>query len=282
MKCLFPILLVFLACKPSSTVITSSSTKTLAIEKNLTKEITESDTPNPSGQANDSAGFLEDIEYKVGNRQIILSKYSKGTGPTFVNVHDDENTSVTAALAVIDSLGGILLQLKHTGNRNVKFQLNNKDYEFDPNRMFTDLGVDKSLDFFGNNSLEAHNEVRKFAEQIVREIKSDIIFTLHNNSENRYSVKSYLEEYRSEAADVFINPKADPDDFYFVTERLFFDALKMRGYNVVLQNNQTATDDGSLSVLASWRKIPYINIEAQHGHLTQQIEMLLTVYELFE
>lgn len=226
------------------------------------------------------ATYEEDI-FDLGSREVAVANYVKGKGLSFINLHDDENTSVLAAVSVIDSLGGQLIQLKHSGERNVEFRLNGKNYEFDPNRMFTDAGAKASLEKFGRYSKDAHSKIRSFASFIVLNITSDIIFTLHNNTDNNYSAASYLDEYKNDAADVYLHPNKDPDDFYFVTERLFFDELKSRGYNVVLQNNRTMTDDGSLSVLAGRRDIPYINIETQHGHLAEQIDMLLTVYHLF-
>lgn len=274
MKYLLIVGVILASCKPISKIPTSTD------PGNLENSDEKKDRYSPSLE-DYSYGTYEEKVFSVGSREVTFAKYEKDTGLTFINLHDDENTSVLAAVAVIDSLGGTLLQLKHTGKRNIEFRIEGGAYEFDPNRMFTDLGAENSLRRFRVSSEQAHKEVRAFAELVVAEIKSDIIFTLHNNSEDRYSARSYLEEYANDAEDVFIHPNKDPDDFYFVTERLFFDALKVRGYNVVLQNNEAATDDGSLSVLAGKRKIPYINIEAQHGHLAEQIDMLLTVYELF-
>lgn len=250
------------------------------------KEVPEVMKPRPKKTTFEPATTLTGATYEenifdVGTREVAVANYKKGKGLTFINVHDDENTSVLAAVSVIDSLGGELIQLKHSGERNVEFRFDGKAYEFDPNRMFTDDGAKATLENFGRYSSNAHKIVRSFATSIVQNITSDIIFTLHNNTNDNYSAKSYLREYKNDAADVYINPKKDPDDFYFVTERLFFDELKSRGYNVVLQNNKTVTDDGSLSVLAGWRKIPYINIETEHGHLAEQIDMIYTVYELF-
>ncbi len=37
-------------------------------------------------------------------------------------------------------------------------------------------------------------------------------------------------------------------DFFYVTEKKFFAYLAERDFNVVLQNNEKVTDDGSLSV----------------------------------
>ena len=62
------------------------------------------------------------------------------------------------------------------------------------------------------------------------------------------------------------------------------DNVRMRiaewGTFTVLQNNNSMTDDGSLSVLAGRLKIPYVNVEAQHGHLEMQVEMLFELAKI--
>jgi hypothetical protein len=50
--------------------------------------------------------------------------------------------------------------------------------------------------------------------------------------------------------------------------------LKKKKINAVLQTHKTSTDDGSLAIYCSKKKIPYINIEAQQGHLEEQMDML--------
>jgi hypothetical protein len=65
----------------------------------------------------------------------------------------------------------------------------------------------------------------------------------------------------------------NPHDFILTTDRPIFHYLKRRKFNVVLQHHDPV-DDGSLSVYAARKKIPYINIEALHGHLDEQIKML--------
>lgn len=218
----------------------------------------------------------------IGDLEVKVVVYKRPGKLTFVNLHDNENTSVEAAIVAIDSLGGTLLQLQHTGERNLEFKLEGTKFIADPNRIFTDEGARATLKKLGPYSEEALKAVRTFADGLVDSLNVDVIYTLHNNTEMGYSAKSYLDEYKTDAEEVFINPAMDEDDFFFVTERSFFDQLKVKGYNVVLQNNETVTDDGSLSVLAGQRGIPYINIEAQHGHLKEQVEMLYVLYSLFD
>jgi hypothetical protein len=39
------------------------------------------------------------------------------------------------------------------------------------------------------------------------------------------------------------------------------------------------TDDGSLSVYCGKLGIPYVNVEAQHGHLVRQLKMLIFAFQ---
>ncbi len=275
MRYLF-LLLFFAGCKSAEVTL-----KTLENEPTVESPTAVSESPAERAFKKSPSASYSEKSFEVGSRTVVVADFSKGKGLTFINLHDDENTSVEAAIDVIDRFGGTLLQLKHTGERNLEFRIGRHGYVVDPNRIFTDQGAKESLMNLSRYSEESMREVRTFAQNLVEGINSDVIFTLHNNTDENYSAASYLDEYTNDAADVYIKEGSDPDDFFFVTERLFFDALKVRGFNVVLQNNETMTDDGSLSVLAAQRKIPYINIEAEHGHTEQQTRMLEVIYELF-
>ena len=65
--------------------------------------------------------------------------------PTFLNVHNDEDTSVAAGLANLAEFGGRLIELVHTGERLISFTLDGRRYVFDPNRVFSDTGIEKTL-----------------------------------------------------------------------------------------------------------------------------------------
>ena len=220
------------------------------------------------------------IEYEIGETILAIVSYQVSEpGLTFFNMHDDENTAVEAGVHFIRKYGGRLIQLKHTGERLVNFKMDGATYTFDPNRMFTDKGANDTLARYSQADPNAINNLRRFAGKVLMDHaldRSDLIISLHNNSQDRYSASLYLpgSEYENDAEEVFIVPGSDPDDFFFVTEKAFYEALKNQGFNAVLQNNVTATDDGSLSVLAARIGIPYVNIEAQHGHIAEQFRML--------
>jgi len=227
-------------------------------------------------------------EHLVGETILATVSYQvSNPGLTLFNMHDDENTAVEAGIHFIRKYGGRLIQLKHTGERLVNFKLEGEIYTFDPNRMFTDKGASDTLKRYSQADPLAVDHLRRFADEVLKEHELDqvgLIITLHNNTQNNYSVRLYLpgNEYENDASKVFIAAGSDADDFFFVTDDSLFQALRIEGYNTVLQNNETATDDGSLSVLAARLGIPYVNIEAQHDHLAEQYNMLEALKRVIE
>jgi hypothetical protein len=213
-----------------------------------------------------------------------------------LNLHENESTSVEAArqyLAETDAASAVLVKLGHQGERNLSFQLGGATYRVDPNRIFSDGGTERSIRALSDSAQatraeQATEHVRGLATELLRSTSLDrarYVIALHNNTDANYQSASYLPDsvYAAEAADVSLNPDRDPDDFFFVTESWLFDGLAERGFNVVLQAPPAeATDDGSLSVYAGAEGIGYVNVEAQHGHLDEQVEMLRALVPLLQ
>lgn len=224
--------------------------------------------------------------YTLGSAGVTVQVYASGTRPfTLFNMHDDENTAVEAGQVVIERHGGRVVTLAHTGDRLIAFTLDGTRYRFDPNRMFTDAGARRTLEREGAFSEAALEVVRTFADQVLAEYdlaRGGAVVTVHNNTDQNYQATDYAPGgvYEQEAEAVHLEPGTDPDDFFFVTDRRFFDEAQAAGYNAVLQDNAQATDDGSLSVYCGREGIPYINVEAQHGHRTAQIQMLELISRL--
>ncbi|AMP93962.1 protein tyrosine phosphatase [Legionella pneumophila subsp. pascullei] len=207
----------------------------------------------------------------VGDEPVIIQQ-TKGQGKTFVHVHHNEQTALKAAKAVIRKEGGSLITLIHSGGRNIVFHLNNQRYEFDPNRIFTDKGIKKTLVQYSYYTPEAHQEVKKLADKIKALLPEGKVIAVHNNSS--YSLKDYLpgHELAKDAKALYMNPDNYYRNFYLVTKLSDYLRLKMQGFNGVLQK-PSATDDGSLSVYLAKRD--YINVEAGYDQLAEQIKMLL-------
>ena len=199
-------------------------------------------------------------------------------GTTYVSVHENEQTAVAACRKVMRQRGGRLIELKAQGHRLVRFTLNKTVYTFDPNRIFTDIGIRKTLALYGDYSKPAHAAVAELRETLLAAIRKNLrppIIALHNNSDGALSVKSYAPggPLNHEASRVAINPKADADNFFLVTEPKAYDWLQQAGFNVVLQS-PNPTDDGSMSVFCQQNGIAYVNVEAEFGQLAEQIHML--------
>ncbi len=212
--------------------------------------------------------------------EVLLTVYeSEKPGLTYVTLHDDEDTAAQAVLDVIARRGGRLIDLQHSGDRNIVFTLAADTFVFDPNRIYSDNGAKATLEGLGGFSPAALREVRAFAKVILQRIRAggdSVLVTVHNNTEGEYSTLSYLEGglYAGDALLTRYLSDVNIDNFFFVTEQWLFDRLSEGHHNIVLQNNATVLEDGSLSVWAARQQIPYVNVEAQHGRLSEQIEML--------
>lgn len=213
---------------------------------------------------------------------LIREEYGKGNVLLF-NMHDNENTSASAGRIVCRRLGGEFVELHHTGKRPLSFAYDGDSVHLDPNRIYTDQGIWTQLKFNRKTDPALHRIIRTWRDSLLARLDihdRTVVIALHNNTDDRYSFMSYQpgEEYEAEAAFLHPGKLRDIDDFYFVADPAIMDCLAEGRWPAVLQNNETMTDDGSLSVLCGQLGIPYINVEAQHGHLLRQLLMLGFLY----
>ena len=231
---------------------------------------------------------LKQVAFRVGESKLLAQERRFGRGGlTLVNLHDDEQASVEAAVQVLQDRGGRLVELMHSGKRRVEFSWQGKNYHFDPNRIFSPAGV--RLTLRGDEPIPegAYAAVETFAKDFIdyfRLDKQSVLIALHNNDEGSFSIRSYEPGavYQADTARLHLEPGADPDDFCFVTEERVFLELQRRKMNVVLQDNTIRRDDGSLSVFSGRKSISYINVEAEPEHLQEQKRMLETAIEILQ
>lgn len=208
----------------------------------------------------------------------------------FLNLHENENTSIVAARTFLYRNGGSLVRFSHGSSRLISFYLQNVKYSFDPNRMFTSEGIDSTLKQYGPYSTSAANEVANFASNVLdiyEFSKQSLVLALHNNA-GSYGASSYLPggPYEDDASAVYIEPKTNPSDFYYVVDPQYFDWFADNGFNVVLQNNETVTNDGSLSYYCGLQSKSYINFESlaeysSYGaQVVIQLDMLYAVRDM--
>jgi len=160
-----------------------------------------------------------------------------------------------------------------------------RSYSFDPNRIFTDVGLERSLRHNGDYSQAAHSALVRLRETLVAVMMEGLrppIVAIHNNRGSDYTVNSYRRgaSLESDASRVVINPNADPRNFFLVLDAAIFERLSSAGFNVVLQSNKS-TDDGSLSVYCHIVGIPYVNVEAGFDQLSEQKRMLEELFKIF-
>lgn len=199
------------------------------------------------------------------------------------NMHDNENTSASAGRIMARKFGGDFFELVHTGKRPLSFVYNGDSVHIDPNRIYTDQGIWTQLKFNRKADITLHRAIRTWRDTLLARLdlhNRSVVIALHNNTDNNYSFTSYQpgEEYAAEASLLHPGELRDIDDFYFVSDARIMDLLSTGRFPAVLQNNARMTDDGSLSVLCGQLGIPYINVEAQHGHLLRQLLMLGFLY----
>lgn len=239
--------------------------------------------PDSKELNDDPSGYApteKTIYYKLGDRSIPIRifQYGEVENIIYLSLHSNETTSVQAAMSVLSSKGGTLIKIENGDQRVIRFRFRGIIYGFDPNRIFSSIGIKETLEENGRSSPEAIDETEKFTRRILMLLpkKSSCIIALHNNTDEAYSVKSYLPggERKYEAKAVYADSLQDVDDIVYTTDSLLFQKMAKNRFNAIWQDNINARRDGSLSVYCGERKIRYINIETEHGKLKQYRQML--------
>jgi hypothetical protein len=149
--------------------------------------------------------------------------------------------------------------------------------EFDPNRMFTEEGLERNLVRL-NPAADAaarrqiHELVSRDRERLLHALippRRGLLTVVHNNSRG-YSIHD--EAPISNAVSMPV--PGEPNDFMLCTDAGDFAILRGGPFNVVLQNEAKGEEDGSLSRLMARRGVRYVNIEAALGRAESQRAML--------
>lgn len=209
---------------------------------------------------------------------LKIQQYGDRRDIFFINLHDDEFTSVIAAKSILEQEGGLLIEVENDQKRNIRFSILGANYSFDPNRIFSREGIERTLTEQGRKSNKAVDEVEKFGRQLLELIPKEAVcvIALHNNSEGFFAATEYSAGNirTKESLKVYLNISQDPDDFFLTTDAELYELLADKGYNCVLQDNIKCTDDGSLSVYYGRRNLRYVNCETVHGKTELYIEMI--------
>ena len=235
----------------------------------------------PIDASADESGF----EIPLGKSKVeFFSESGKppSASPLLISLHRNEDVSFPAVRDLLRDNPGRFVGIKTPGGRRLTLEGKGS---IDPNRIFSKTGIEHDLRTFSFYSQELATEIGKFSVALLNKIdlKPGIrVIALHNNSDGGYSLTSYQKggSESKAAAEVNLVASLDPDDFILVTTPQSFKALKEAGFNVVLQDNKHAPDDGSLSVYCGKAGLDYFNIEAEMGNAEAQAKMLHAVYAL--
>lgn len=239
-----------------------------------------------------SRGFYiptESVLYlRLGSGQVPVQviRYGDRSDLVCINVHDNERTSVEAAKSILQYSGGILIRIDNRGQRVLRFRFRGQSFAVDPNRIFSREGIEQSLrENCGRFNSYVIDEIESFASQLLGLLPdSALILALHNNTNEAFSVKSYLPrgDREKDARQISCQENQDPDDIIITTDEALFHIMSRLGYNAIWQDNEGAKKDGSLSIWSGERGRRYINIETEHGKLQQYIEMMGRLLEELE
>ena len=195
----------------------------------------------------------------------------------YFHPHENEHGSAVVTRHVIQQSGGKLVEIRSQGDRLITFKLKGATYSFDPNRMFTDIGLAHSLTHFGPTSEPALAAGRKLRNAVLAELGNGKvpIVAVHNNAEDGITALSFRSDgpLSAQAAKIAVNPKESAHNFFLVLDDGLFDRLHHQGFNTVLQA-ANPPDDGSLSVYCQQHQWQYVNVEAAESDMNKQERML--------
>lgn len=219
------------------------------------------------------------IAHTIGNRTIIIKvlQYGEPNGIYCINMHDNEGTAVLGATPVLEQTGGTLIRVENFNQRLIRFRLNGVVYGFDPNRIFSRIGIQQTLRDNKRSNQAALLEIEKFGQKLLALIpdSASMVIALHNNTNDLFSIKSYISGgvREKDAKAVYYNETQDVDDITLTTDSLVYQVMADAGYNAIWQDNARAKKDGSLSIYCGDYGRRYINIETEHGKVDQYREM---------
>lgn len=201
--------------------------------------------------------------------QIIRKKHARRH---YLLIHGDEETARRVLTGFMETHRGVAFIIE-SRTRAVPIESG----KIDPNRMFSRAGAEANLRTLNPNWTpeqldDALNLLDRGREKLLHALlPSDrrLLIALHNNSD-AYSVNDEIDLSQERSLRQPDNPHAfflctDPDDYRVLSDS---------PYNVVLQSDVRAPDDGSLSRRAAARLVRYVNLEVHQGDAARQQEML--------
>lgn len=242
------------------------------------------DRPRESNRAPAPASGFE-IPLGESSVEFFVEGDPSVNSPLVISLHRNENTAFPVVREILAKEPGRFIGIRTPGERRLNLKGGSRAFSIDPNRLFSRAGIEADLRKFSFFKEEIAREIETFAAGYVKRTglaPGRVVIAVHNNTDGGYSLESYRKGGAEEAAAAEVHrvEAIDPDDFMLVTHPRHFTALKEAGFNVILQDNAGAPDDGSLSVYCGRQGIEYINVEAEFGSREEQERMLRAAFAL--
>lgn len=208
--------------------------------------------------------------------QIVRSNIKhKPSRRRYILIHGDEETAREILTAHMQSHSGTAF-LVESKTRNVPIDGGGISGEIDPNRMFSRRGAEISLKNLNpkwtqpnlDAALDLLDREREHFLDTVLPSDGALMLALHNNREYSFTVEQPVSDQSA------ANQPDNPHAFFLCTDPNDYKLLAKSPYNVVLQRDMRAPDDGSLSRRAAARRLRYLNLEVKAGESAHQQEML--------
>lgn len=216
----------------------------------------------------------------LGSTNVHLVQTTGVSGPSYFHPHENEHTSADVTRAFVKQEGGSLLEIQCQGQRRITFALNDRTYSFDPNRMFTDAGLEATMSTHDHAALDA---VRLLRDSIIAKLKlsGGPVVAVHNNENLDINFYRPGGRLARDAREISIHMPGTPYEFFLVLDEKLFRGLDQAGFNVVLQS-LTPTDDGSFSIYCLNTGLRYMDVEAGRGRAAEQRRMLAALLLLLK
>jgi len=257
---------------------------------------------------------------QIGDSEATVNVYENegGAAVTFFAPHYNEQIGLNLAKDYVARHGGRLVEIESTdergrAQRHLKFTRNGKNYQIDPNRIYTENGRGCSV------APEINRTIETFAAELLKIIldadgkslrpSERFLVAVHNNTDvslkaekaqsSDLTAVSFIKAqstkniahgaFEAQADGVFLsNTETDEDNFIYLSSPTHIGYFAEKGFNVVVQkpaarlrSKQCSIDDGSLSVFAAQANFPYICLEADAvTGRERQSRMFEAVYEL--
>ncbi|MCS7041218.1 MAG: hypothetical protein N2036_13285 [Bryobacteraceae bacterium] len=189
-----------------------------------------------------------------------------------LRIHGDEETARQAVELLLDSVEGEAW-IVDSRTRLVEF----RGFQIDPNRMFSRAGAERNLWRLNPEAapggiaaaLDALDSCRDAMLRALMPPPGGLWIAAHNNG------PGYSMETEAPISRKIHRPQPDmPRDFFLFTEEKDYQIAEKGPYNAVLQDRPGGEDDGSLSRWCAAAGIRYVNVEAAHGKLDKQLDMI--------